>query len=47
MEKLLLENLLRYLDDPAASKIINEEIKRVDIFNNESYINSVSRERFE
>ena len=41
------ENLLRYLDDPAASKIISEEIKRVDIFNNESYINSVSRERFE
>ena len=41
------DDLLRYLDDPVASKIISEEIKRVDIFNNETYVNTIARESFE
>lgn len=41
------EDLLKYLDNPITNKIISTDLKNIDIFNNETFTDTVTRQGFD
>ena len=43
--KVVKENLLKYLDNPETAKLLSRDLKALNIFNNETYIDTKVREQ--